>query len=112
MLNKNQLPADFGSPVISSLELCQKNRNKKPERNYKTRDRWYNNYATSDQYLQRSSQVPGQFLKHPVEKVVDEKSYKAGDFISSIEAMSHSPGENGLDIRPKVFDNMTKAWFC
>ena len=36
-------------------------------------------------------------------------SVEAGE-ISAIDAIKHVPGSYGLDIRPKVFDNITQSW--
>ena len=35
---------------------------------------------------------------------------KPGSIVSSIEAVNHNPGEYGVDIRPKVYDNVTKSY--
>ena len=83
----NQITSDYDYPVISSLEWCQKVR--KPERNFKTRQKWYQKYSVPETYAKDVGP------EKPKEK---ECSFQAGDTISAIEAVNHSQGEFGKAI--------------
>ena len=51
-------------------------------------------------------------VKEAVDNVAEDNPYmsvKEGE-IAAIDAIRHKPGSYGLDIRPKVFDNISKQW--
>ena len=123
MINFNQLPSDFGSPVISSVEWSQKPRKQlakhySTQHNDKIRQKWYNTYSMPEKFVDTldfrpatSSSKPGKNnallgIKARQGAYLTSKP-KIGDSVSSIVAMSHIPGDFGVDIRPKVFDNIT-----
>ena len=56
MINFNQLPSDFGSPVISSVEWSQKPRKQlvkqySAQHNDKIRQKWYNTYSMPEKFV-------------------------------------------------------------
>ena len=131
MITVNQLSPEFDCPVISAIERCQET-----ERNFKKlkktefvrasvsneaiRSKWRENYAQCNEYT-----VPdiGYCAFNDTKPWLDVTTVHAendqnenkpdiqpGSVISAIEAMSHNPGAFGVDIRPKVYDNVTKSW--
>ena len=70
-----------------------------PKTKIKTRDKWYQTYSVKDG-----------FAKDSKPKQEPPKKYELGDTISAIEAVKFNGSVQGFDIRPKVFDNVTKQF--
>ena len=95
---------DLEFPVISSVEWSHFYR-KLPERNFKSRnkeiiDKWRVDYTVPNQYIDPNRVTVEVSDNAQPEQSKYNPTYKAGDRISSIQAMGHEPGSFGLDIRP------------
>ena len=86
-------------PVISEIKWCQSNFSEKPP---KTRDKWVNSYSLPNETFLDRNTYDDQILS-------DKQKYPIGSTVSAIEAVHLSKTSN-LDIRPKVFDNVTKKY--
>ena len=94
IIDINQLKSDFDLPVISSVEWCHKPR-KPPDK--PTRDKWLQDYT-----------VPGGYFKN--EQSLKNTYWEKGDVIAAIDAVKINEQNISLDVRPKVFDKITKSW--
>ena len=48
-----------------------------------------------------------------VDQIADDNPYvsmQPYQEVSAIDSVNFKPGSYGLDIRPKVYDNVTKSW--
>ena len=100
MVDINVLENDY-DPVISEIRWC---REKIPRKPPKVRDKWHQSYALpEDTYINRPK-ITSKERDSP-------HTYKSGDSISAIEAIGAMDGNfHGFDVRPKVFDNITKKF--
>ena len=90
--------------IISSVEWSPSSFHKP-----KIKEQWYQHYSMPETYLDKST-----FTKFNSYKVPREESspttFITGDVVSAIEAINHIPGKFNVDIRPKIFDSLTKTW--
>ena len=89
LINVNEIQTESRQSFIAAVEQCRP----KSANFQTTRQKWYQQYT-----------VPGTYYKGP-EKVIEK--YKVGDEIDAIEAVNEPHCQ---DARPRVFDNISKAW--
>ena len=113
LVNINELQDDY-QPIISEIKRSQSipkvHINQSKIANDIIRKKWYNNYTVPETYVDinaiesENTTESADFLATSMES----KSVKPGESISAIEAIN---GQfPNVDIRPKVFDNITKSW--
>ena len=101
MVNINEIKTEVSSPIIAAVEQSPfpKSAIHKIHKPYiPTRDLWYQKYSLSDTYS-------GVQKKKEPEK---EEEYEIGQEVASIEAVNNPAIQS--DVRPRVFDNITKSW--
>ena len=101
LVNINEIQESPETNSISSIEWCRKFVKQTPLREKpKTRDKWYNNYTVPGSYADPANDSPPSH----------EPSYELGEEVTAIEAMEYRQGTNNMDIRPRVYDKLSKAW--
>ena len=100
LVNKNLLQDSDSSycPTISEIKRCRR----VPREYVKTKDRWYNKYSLDEGY-------EGVKVKD-TEDPDTKPDFKVGQIVAAIDAVNFKGKIDGLDIRPKIFDNVTKSW--
>ena len=108
-ININQLEESEFSPIMSEIKWCRENL---PKPKPKIRDKWYQNYSMGEKFEQdfdinfeKVTQV-----NIPVTHTPPPTKYAIGDTVSAIDAIKAKGSIQGFDIRPKIFDNLTKSW--
>ena len=99
LININELQ-DCGSDFVSSIEWSQNIETPKPI----VRDKWYQNYSLDESYASWSDPNSKQVAQ------IESPLYKVDEVVSAIEAIHYRPGTHNLDIRPKIYDKLTKTW--
>ena len=125
LINVNELQDEF-LPIISEIKWCQSKIPRKPPKlkdktynipcvtnssawyNECIRQKWRTDYTVPDNYIDLSESPKIEAQGEAISEIKTTTSHKVGDVISSIEAVSGVFPKS--DIRPKVFDNITKQW--
>ena len=87
------------SNFIAAVEPCQKLSAKKV---------W--SFYTKKPVSQESWEVEVAKAVSPIAADNPFENWVAGQEISAVEAINFRPGSFGLDVRPKVYDNISKTW--
>ena len=91
----NEIETETSTPTIAAIEQCQKVAANRFMPKPLVRDKWRQDYTVPESYFRDTEFKP-------------PEKYNIGDTIASIEAVQ-SP-ELSTDLRPRFFDNVTKAW--
>ena len=97
LIDINELQSDT-SPFVAAIEPCQ---------NSAAKNVW--SYYTKKPVSQIEFE---QKVSENVSLIAEDNPYlnvKEGE-VSAIEAIGHKSGSYGLDIRPKIFDGISKSW--
>ena len=93
--------------VISEVKWSQ---TKFPKKKVRTRDKWYKSYAfPGENYLQWSELESSKTEVHKTETKPVVTKLELNQEVSAIDAIRNDQIQ-GFDIRPKVFDSISKQW--
>ena len=100
MVDINEIKTEVSSPIIAAVESCPfpKSAIHKKRPYIPTRDLWYQKYTVSETYSGVQRKIEPE----------NKKEYEIGEEIASIEAVNMPSMQS--DVRPRVFDNITKSW--